>query len=186
MTKTIREAVGVFDDAPSLEAAIDELQSSGFGRAEISLLADDATIFAKLGHLYDRVQEFEDDPDVPRTAYVSKESLGDAEGGIIGALTYLPAITAAGVVVAAGGPMGAAFIAAALYGGAGALVGTVLALLLGETYANRLEHQIDKGGLILWVRTWDQAHADRAMRILRDNGGHDVHVHDIAALPTGN
>ena len=184
MVKTIREAVGVFHDAKSLEAAIDELQSSGFDRAEISLLADEATIFEKLGHLYDRAEAIEDDPDMPRTAYVSKESLGDAEGAIVGALTYLPATTAAGIVVAAGGPMAAAFLAAALFGGTGALVGSVFALLLGQTYADRLERQIEKGGLLLWVRTRDQAHGDKALRILKDNGGQDVHLHDIAALPS--
>ncbi len=52
---TIREAVGVFHDTAALEAAIDELSSAGFDRAEISLLADEATVAAKLGHLYDKV-----------------------------------------------------------------------------------------------------------------------------------
>ena len=76
----IREAVGVFDSAESLEAAIDELQSSGFDRVELSLLAGEHAVEAKLGHAYRRVQELEDEARVPRTAFVSTESRGDAEG----------------------------------------------------------------------------------------------------------
>ena len=62
---TIREAVGVLDDAKSLEDAIDELESSGFDRAEISLLASEHAIEEKLGHVYTKTEELEDDP-LPR------------------------------------------------------------------------------------------------------------------------
>jgi hypothetical protein len=78
----IREAVGVFDTAESLEDAIDELQSSGFDRAELSLLASERTVEEKLGHAYRRVKELEDEARVPRTGFVSTESRGDAEGGL--------------------------------------------------------------------------------------------------------
>ena len=41
-------------------------------------------------HIYERVSELEDDPSVPRTAYISTESRGDAEGGgLIGGLLYV-------------------------------------------------------------------------------------------------
>jgi hypothetical protein len=82
-SKTIREAVAVFPDAASLEDAIDELRSSGFDRPEISLLAAQGTVDEKLGHIYERVSDLEDDPSVPRTAYISTESRGDAEGGLV-------------------------------------------------------------------------------------------------------
>ena len=83
-TTTLREAVGVFHDPGPLQEAIDELLSSGFDRAEISLLASERAIEAKLHHRYRKVAELEDDPRVPRTAYVSLELIGDAEGGLIG------------------------------------------------------------------------------------------------------
>ena len=38
-TDAIREAVGYFETADALQEAIDELMSSGFDRAELSLLA---------------------------------------------------------------------------------------------------------------------------------------------------
>jgi len=49
-TNEIREAVGVFQTAPQLEAAIEELEENGFDRAEISLLASDDAVRQKLGH----------------------------------------------------------------------------------------------------------------------------------------
>ncbi len=98
----VREAVGVFDDVETLQAAIDELESSGFDRAELSLLAGEHVVEEKLGHLYEKVSELEDDPKVPRAAYVSTETIGDAEGALIGGLMYVGATAAAGAIVATG------------------------------------------------------------------------------------
>ena len=95
----LREAVGVFTTADDLQAAIDELLSSGFHRAELSLLAGEDALNEKLGRGFANVRDFEDDPGVPRSAYVSPEAIGDAQGGIVGALIYAGATVAAGAVV---------------------------------------------------------------------------------------
>ena len=58
----VREAVAVFDDVSSLEAAVDDLRAAGFGQHDISLLAAHAAVERKLGHMYRRVEELEDDP----------------------------------------------------------------------------------------------------------------------------
>jgi len=178
--ETRTEAVGVFDDADSLQVAIDEIQSSGFDRADFSLLASENVVEDKLGHIYDKVTELEDDPSVPRAAYVSTEAVGDAEGGLIGGLVYVGALAAAGAVVASGGTLAAVIAAAAMTGGAGGLIGSVLAKLVGDRHAHYLQEQIDHGGLLLWVRTWDKEHEQRAVEILSKHSAHDVHVH---ALP---
>lgn len=117
--RTIREAVGVFDNAQTLQEAIDDLMSSGFDRAELSLLAAEKTVDEKLGHKYRKIAELEDDPIVPRCCYVSTESIGDAEGGLIGGLMYVGATAAAGAVVATGGTLALVIAAAALAGGGG-------------------------------------------------------------------
>jgi hypothetical protein len=178
---TRTEAVGVFDDAATLQAAIDELLSSGFDRAEVSLLASEATVREKLGHAFEKVAELEDDQSVPRSAYVSTESRGDAEGGLIGGLVYVGAVAAAGAVVASGGTLAATIAAAAALGGAGGLIGSVLAKLIGDHHARYIQEQLDRGGLLLWVRTRDRAHERRAKDILSKHSAHDVHVHALAA-----
>jgi outer membrane lipoprotein SlyB len=180
-TTTIREAVGVFHAPDSLQEAIDELLSSGFDRAELSLLAGEHAVEEKLGHRYRKAAELEDEPRVPRSAYVSVESIGDAEGGLIGGLMYIGAVVAGGAVVASGGTLAGAFLAAAMAGGAGGLFGTALAKLIDHHHADYLQRQLDKGGLLLWVRTRDLDHEQRAKRILERHSGDDVHVHELSA-----
>ena len=177
----IREAVGVFDTAESLQDAIDELLSSGFDRAELSLLASEQAVEEKLGHAYRRVEELEDETRVPRTAFVSTESRGDAEGALIGGLVYVGAVLAAGGIVASGGTLAGAVVAAALAGGAGAAAGSVFAKLLEYHHADYLDEQLGRGGLLLWVRTRSPERETRAVEILGKYSAHDVHVHDIPA-----
>ena len=172
-----REAVAVFQNEVDLQAAIDELLTHGFDRADVSLLAGEKAVEEKLGHKYKRVSELEDDPDVPRAVYVSTESIGDAEGSLIGAPLYIAATAALGAILVSGGTVAAAIAGAAVAGGAGAYVGTVLAKLLGDQHAHHLEEQLAHGGLLLWVRTWDAKAESKAVEILKRHSGKDVHVH---------
>ncbi len=181
-TRTIPEAVGIFHRIEDFQAAIDELLSSGFHRSELSLLASETTVREKLGHPYRNVGALADDPAVPRSAYVSPEAIGDAEGGLIAALVYVGAAAAAGAAVASGGSLAAIVTAVVLTGGTGGLLGTVLAAWLGDYHANYLQEQIDRGGLLLWVRTRRPADERRAVEILKRHSGTEVHVH---ALPAG-
>ena len=176
----IREAVGVFHTAPEMEAAIEELEEHGFDRAEISLLASEESVREKLGHRFYDAKSLEDDPKVPRTAFVSTESIGDAEGALIGGLMYVGALTAAGLVVASGGAFGALLTAAVAGGASGGLIGGVLAALVGEQHAKSLQEQLDHGGLLVWVRTPSPADEEKAVGVLKRNGATDVHVHSIS------
>lgn len=177
--RLVREAVGVFQDAEALEAAVDSLLSHGFDRAEISLLAGERAVEAKLGHVYRRVQELEDDPDAPRRAFVSTAAIGDAQGALIGGLIFLGGAATAGALVATGGSLIGAAVAAALGGGAGGLIGSVLAGLVGDRHAQSLQEQLDRGGLLLWVRTRDAEHEEKALGVLTGAGASDVHVHGL-------
>lgn len=81
--QTLREDVGVFTSANHLQAAIDELLSSGFHRAELSLLAGVDAVNEKLDG-YANAGAGADNPVSPRTSYVSLQTVGDVQGGIIG------------------------------------------------------------------------------------------------------
>lgn len=178
--ETRTEAVAVFHDPGAFEEAIDELLSSGFDRADLSLLAGEKTVEKKLGHIYEKVEELEDERAVPRTAFVSTEALGDAEGGLVGALVYVGAVATAGAMVASGGTLAGAIVAAAMMGGAGGLIGSALARLIDDHHAHYLHEQLDHGGLLLWVRTRDAEHERRAVEILSKHSAHDVHTHFLA------
>ena len=175
---TVREAVAVFDDVSELDAAVEELRAAGFGRGEISLLATEEAVQKKLGHRYERVEELEDEPEAPRVSYKTPAALGESEDVLIGSLTYLPAVVAAGTVVASAGIVAAAVTGTAL---AGALIGTVLARWLDKQHAEHLQEQLEHGGLLLWVRTPDQSAERRALEILTRHSAHDVHIHQLPA-----
>lgn len=176
-----REAVAVFHDANDLQEAIDELLSNGFNRAELSLLAGDEAVEKKLGHKYEKAAELEDNPDVPRIGYISTESIGDAEGALVGTPLYIAATTATIAVLVSGGTLAAAIAAAVAAGGAGAALGGILAKLVGDHHAKHIEQQLEHGGLLLWVRTWNSDDETRVVEILKKHSGDDVHVHGIAA-----
>lgn len=174
-----REAVGVFDDPRALEAAVDELQLSGFDRADISLLASDEAVSQRLGHRYRQVEELEDESRVPQAAYVEHESVVTGEAAAIGVLGYVGVIVGSLAVVASGGTLGAALAAAAAGGAAGGGLGGLLARFIDHRYAHHLEAQVERGGLLLWVTARDDAQEARALDILKRNGGRDVHVHRL-------
>ena len=184
----IREAVGVFHDRDSFVNAVEDLQSAGFDRAELSLLAGEQAVAAKLGHAYRKVQELEDEATVPRAAFVGDHSVAEGRTGLIGGLADIGAVAAAGAVVASGGSLAAVIAATAVAGGGGGLLGGWVARFLGRERAHRLQHQLDHGGLLLWVRVRDEAHERRALEILRRTGGEDVHVHELPAseVPADN
>ena len=179
-SEALREAVGIFTNADDLQAAIDELLSSGFHRAELSLLAGENALNEKLGSSYANAGSVADDPDTVRAAYVSPEAIGDAQGGMVGVLVYAGATIAAGAIIISGGTIVAAIVAATLAGGAGGIVGSVLAKWLGDHHASHLQTQINHGGLVLWVRTRDANAEVRAVDILTKHSSRDVHVHTLA------
>ena len=115
----VREAVGNFDGPDTLQEAIDELLTSGFDRAELSLLARETAVQEKLGHKYRKVSELEDEADVPWSAHVSTEAVGDAEGAVIGGLMYIGAGVLMGPAAFAGGTLASIAGAAAIGGGIG-------------------------------------------------------------------
>ena len=173
------EAVAVFHDVQSFQAAIDDLLLVGFDSADINVLAHEDTVTSKLGRAYKSTAEFKDDPDAPRIGCVPVETIGDAEGAVIGAGIYAPAIAGSLAVAASGGTILGAFAAAAIAGGAGGLIGAVLARFIGHEHARHLDQHLNHGGLLLWVRTCDAEHEHKALEILRRHSAEDVHLHEI-------
>ena len=97
----------------------------------------------------------------------------------MGGLVYAGATVAAGAVLISGGTIVVAVVVATLVGGAGGIVGALLAKWLGDNHAQYLQTQIDHGGLLLWVRTRDVKAEDRAIDILKRHSSRDVHVHTL-------
>ena len=185
-----REAVAVFRDERSLQRAVDDLLISGFDRSAVSLLAGQQVVEASLRHAYRSVADLEDDPSVPRVHYAGTDSRTEATGAVIGGFAYVGACASAGVVAASGGTALAALLAVAATGGVAGLLGVGVARLIARHHAQHLQTQLDKGGLVLWVRVANDDQERDALEILMQHEAGDIHIHqlpviDFAAMPRG-
>lgn len=174
-----REAVGVFGDPDVLEAAVDELEVSGFNRAAISVLGTDTKARDYIGRFYQTVREVEDSSRAPRGEFVSRDESTEEQAAAIGVPLYVGGFAGAAAVAAAGGVLALA-VAATIAGAAvGAGLGALLAAAIARRHAAQVKEQLRKGGLVLWVGVPDAEAEKRATAILERMGARDVHVHEI-------
>ena len=176
----VREAVAVFDDPDCLDGAIGELQQCGFNRADISIA--DAARAEKLGRRYADASEIEDDPRAPRMVFVSKASLGDAEGVIVGGAVYLGAVIAAGVAAASGVGMVGIIVAVALAAALAGLVGYYAMMRIDRRYSSAMREQVRRGGIVLWVNLHSRERETCALDVLSRCSAKRVHVHEVPVL----
>lgn len=176
-TEMVRESVGVFDDAQELHETVKELGTAGFGRQHISVVGSEP----EREEIYNREhvppEVMEDDPNAPHHFAITPEEMGVGRGVIIGICML------AGFVVAALTSSDLESLAAGdiLFGVVfGALLGVMLAQLIGTEYWNFYNRQVSHGGLVLWVRSPNGEMEQKAHAILRKHGARDVHVHEIA------
>jgi hypothetical protein len=174
----VREVVGIFGNLASLQSAIDELLVSGFDRSEISLLQEDNVVRARKGS--DRAVELEDDSRAPRLPYIESESLSEGKAAIIGVLAYIGFFIGAGALTASSGVFASPVMAGAVVGGLAAVAGLLVAFLIGQRQTKWARAQLERGGLLLWVRTWTEQRERQAMSLMQKHGGHHVHVHAVA------
>ncbi len=173
----MHEAVGIFDDEASMQAAVDALLVAGFGRCELSFAGkQDAA------HADETALALADDPKAVRTNQFSPEVLGDVEGSLIGGFALVPALGASWAAAAAGAGIAATTGLAIASGGVGAVIGLGLAALVARRRQNGLATEIDHGGLLLWVRTRTLAMEDNAKEILTRHAAHDVHSRQLLPL----
>ena len=52
---------------------------------------------------------------------------------------------------------------------------------MDRRHAEWLQEQLDRGGILLWVRTPTAEDERKAMEVLTRYSAHDVHIHEIPA-----
>ena len=172
-----REAVGLFTDEHKLQDAVRELETTAFPRDSITVLGTQKEIEEKFGSGSVDPLIAEDDPDSPRQPPIRPEEKTIGTSALIGCATYIGAVSAA--LIATPVTIPGTLAAVVLGGGGGAALGTTLAKLLGHHFDKNIEHQVEKGGLLLWVRTPDPDLEYIACNILLRHGATHVKVHDI-------
>ncbi len=174
MSDEMREVVGVFPSAETIEAAVFDLETHGFDRAAFSLLASEHAVERQLGRRYRRIEEMEDESAAPRETFFSKVSRLEAEFGLAPALAFLAA-----VAVGLGSTTVTLPILIAAGGGAG--VGAALGRLVHAHHAGQLREQLERGGILLWVSVRNPDQERKAITILGAHGARHVHAHDLAS-----
>ena len=178
---TIREVVAAFGEPEALQSAVADLQSHGFNRADITFMARESLT----GHLaqdYEATRQARDAPQARREAVTDETDVRQRRTRDISLAATLAGFAAAGFTIATGGTtlLAAGVTAAALgaVGGAAALIGKAR----GKSQETFLREQLERGGILVWVRTPDTAAEERAQSILRPYSAHDVHVHEVPAV----
>lgn len=174
---SFREVVGLFPTMDTLQEAVRELEGSAFQRDAISVLGSRAEIERIFGTTAIDTAKAADDPRVPRQAPPRPEEKNIGAAALVGGSAYVGVITAALITLPASIPLTLA--AVALGGGSGAALGAGLVSLLGHKLDDHVAEQIDKGGLLLWVRTPDQEREEIAFNILKKHNAHHIKIHNM-------
>ena len=122
-----------------------------------------------------------DDPRARHEAVVDETDLRQIRTLCTSLAAVLAAFAAGGFTILTGGAGAVAIGAAAAAGGGVGVASALLGRAAGEGQATFLREQLDRGGVLLWVRTPDAEAETRAVDILRRHAAHDVHVHEVPA-----
>ncbi|HUN95547.1 MAG TPA: hypothetical protein VMU69_04820 [Bradyrhizobium sp.] len=111
---------------------------------------------------------------------MATDSRVEGVAAAIGIPCYIGSVAGAGVTAVGLGAATAATVAGGVVGGVvGAGLGALLASAMIRRHVREVADQLLEGGLVLWVSLRDDDAERRALHILADAGGHDVHVHEF-------
>ena len=169
MAKTI---VGSFDSFEEAEDVLRDLQTRGFSRDDISVIANDATgkYSGQSAGGGQRADTVSDTGASTATGAAAGGVLGGAAGLVVGLMGL--AIPGIGPIVAAG-PIAAALAGAGVGAVAGGLIGGLTGVGVSEDDASYYAESVRRGGALVTVRA-DDSRADEAASLMRNHGAVDI------------
>ncbi|MDX1710274.1 MAG: hypothetical protein R3316_03965 [Rhodovibrionaceae bacterium] len=153
---SVTEVVGRFSTRENFQEAVKQLQEAGFGHEDISVLDTHESL------------EAAGDPD---TAW------RDTLTGMVGEVTYIGPITAAGLIALAAGPVGSAVAGLTAAGLTGAALHRAFEEIRATPHTHAFAEALKNGALLVWVYAPDEEQQAKAREILERNRGQDVHTH---------
>lgn len=157
-----RHVIGIFDDSDKADLAAKRLVDNGFSSSDVSLLV---TAEAREKH-------FEASSKLSKTAEaVGAVGFGSVIGGLIAALT---AAAIPGSLFIAG-PMTAAIASGAAGAVGGGLAGGLVVLGISENEISLVEHELDKGNIVLATNVHDESHEAAAKQVFKETGAFRVY-----------
>jgi hypothetical protein len=145
----------------------------------VSLLTSKHAAQEKLSQGYRNISLLARNPAIRREVHHSNEAGGVIKSGLIAAL-YSAAMAATGAVMFHG-TVTTVIAVTAMAAAAGGLIGGILAKCGEVCRVRRLQEEVDRGGLLLCVRTRDAEDEKRAVKILKKHSAEDIHLAPLAA-----
>jgi hypothetical protein len=176
----IRQAVAVYRDATHLQQAFDALMAAGFNREEVSLLAGEFTVKQSLGDIYARINEGSSSPNAPVTAFVKKKSVGGAFHGVADGVLFAGSVAVLAIAVVLSAIFGGGVVAATVAVVGVLCIGGLMAVIIRQNTGEALHDQVERGHMLLFVRTADTSRETQAKKILAEHGGRRVKVLEIS------
>lgn len=171
----VKEAVGVFTDQEKLDQAVADLESTAFPRHHISVLGNPEDIKETFGTETIAPAKAGRDPRTPRSISIRPEERTIGASVLVGVLAYLGGCAALlSVNPASSLILMGAVATGSLFGGA---LGALILFIVARNMHQRVEAQVRKGGLLLWVKITNPNNEVIAKNILKKNGASKVHVH---------
>lgn len=173
----VREAVALFDTEEEMIAAVDDLETHGFSHAAISRPASPDKVEEAIHHKVKNAKELEDDSEVPRQAFIDPDSRIEGLAVLVMVPAYIVGLVSAGVAAANGLELWQGISISLILGVFGALIGGLFVYGFSKRKLKRMLCEKEWGGLLLWVRTGSNDQEKKAVNILRNHAGRDVHLH---------
>jgi hypothetical protein len=171
MGEETHRIAGVLASEEALGRVVDALETEGFDRSQIGVLTSRDAVPAG-----ESAAQIAADPKIRTDADSEPETEGFMSGAVIGGLMYAGAATAAGLVILTGGGLGIALAALIGAGGAGSLVGALVAHGFHKQHAEFIDDQVSRGGVVLWIQPRDAAQAKTATDALKAQGADPIIV----------
>jgi len=173
--------LGIFSDRTSAEAAVNQLEQTGYNTKEISIITRDTAVQTHT----------QDAGDSMAAGAAEGITTGGVIGGLAGLLIGIGALTIPGVgAILIGGPISAALgltgAAAATVSGAvtgalaGGLVGSLVGLGVPEETAHIYEESIKTGGVLVAVSA-HEGNEEEARKIMTDHGADQLRTITVGA-----
>jgi hypothetical protein len=153
----VREAVASFADREHFHVAVSALLAAGFAHADLSVLATHDSL-SVAGEAAGEPHEL-----VP-------EALADE-------IKYIGPLTIAGIILISGGPIAAAVAALVGAGLGGAALKELFDDYTAPPHSAEFAAALAAGAVLLWARCENGEAEKRALRIMREAGGRNVHIH---------
>ena len=155
--------VGLFQDQPSAEAAIQRLKAAGFSESQIGVAVRDR----------EQQQALTEDTGAQAAEGAAKGAVGGGVvGGVVGLLAGVGALVIPGVgPIVAGGWLASTLAGAGIGAAAGGLIGALVGMGVPEEDARHFERGFKEGGILVTVQAGNRAEEAREALSL---GGADL------------